>query len=257
MSRSNSAAATPVIPQAAHYGSTRANFPPPRDIVPDATYGRKERCTPLTRHTVGVLRAWLAELGHVGDRAAVPHPPGRHRSARLHRRSPRPARRRARQHCPSLDGQERDTAHPAPHRRHDPARRRRRHRRHRALARPRAGRHHPDLPARRPHQKERPSPAPRHPAPQPAATSHPTRSSPSSKPSDCSDLATSYPPAPPTERRPPRNNHDLGTIGDLLGADANKRVSPNVRFAWQPRLPPRAASLAALRSAATNGRARW
>ena len=34
--------------------------------------GRKERCTPLTRHTVAVLRAWLAELGTVGDRPLFP-----------------------------------------------------------------------------------------------------------------------------------------------------------------------------------------
>lgn len=34
--------------------------------------GRKERCTPLTRHTVKVLRVWLAELGHVGDQPVFP-----------------------------------------------------------------------------------------------------------------------------------------------------------------------------------------
>ena len=34
--------------------------------------GRKERCTPLTRHTVEVLRVWLAELGTVGDRPLFP-----------------------------------------------------------------------------------------------------------------------------------------------------------------------------------------
>ncbi len=32
-----------------------------RDIVPGATYGRKERATPLTGLTVAVLRGWLAE----------------------------------------------------------------------------------------------------------------------------------------------------------------------------------------------------
>lgn len=34
--------------------------------------GRKERCTPLTRHTVSVLRVWLQELGHVDDQAVFP-----------------------------------------------------------------------------------------------------------------------------------------------------------------------------------------
>jgi integrase/recombinase XerD len=34
--------------------------------------GRKERCTPLTRHTVSVLRVWLAELGRVGDQPVFP-----------------------------------------------------------------------------------------------------------------------------------------------------------------------------------------
>ncbi len=34
--------------------------------------GRKERCTPLTRHTAGVLRAWIRELGHVGDQPLFP-----------------------------------------------------------------------------------------------------------------------------------------------------------------------------------------
>jgi site-specific recombinase XerD len=39
--------------------------------------GRKERCTPLTRHTVNVLRIWLAELGHVGDQPVFPTSQGR------------------------------------------------------------------------------------------------------------------------------------------------------------------------------------
>jgi integrase/recombinase XerD len=34
--------------------------------------GRKHRCTPLTSHTVAVLKAWLAELGSVGDRPLFP-----------------------------------------------------------------------------------------------------------------------------------------------------------------------------------------
>ncbi len=34
--------------------------------------GRKERCTPLTRPTVSVLRVWIAELGHIGDQPVFP-----------------------------------------------------------------------------------------------------------------------------------------------------------------------------------------
>ena len=34
--------------------------------------GRKERCTPLTRHTVGVLRVWLTEIGHLDDQPLFP-----------------------------------------------------------------------------------------------------------------------------------------------------------------------------------------
>lgn len=34
--------------------------------------GRKERCTPLTRPTVAVLRVWIAELGHIGDQPVFP-----------------------------------------------------------------------------------------------------------------------------------------------------------------------------------------
>ena len=46
-----------------------------RNIVPGATYGRKERITPLTKNAATVLRSWLAEL--------QPHPsaqlfPARH-----------------------------------------------------------------------------------------------------------------------------------------------------------------------------------
>jgi integrase/recombinase XerD len=34
--------------------------------------GRKERCTPLTTHTVDVLKPWLAELGTIGDQPVFP-----------------------------------------------------------------------------------------------------------------------------------------------------------------------------------------
>lgn len=34
--------------------------------------GRKERCTPLTRHTIAVLRTWMTELGATGEQPLFP-----------------------------------------------------------------------------------------------------------------------------------------------------------------------------------------
>ena len=34
--------------------------------------GRKERCTPLTGHTISILKPWLAELGTIGDTPVFP-----------------------------------------------------------------------------------------------------------------------------------------------------------------------------------------
>lgn len=90
--------------------------------------GRKERATPLTPHTVAVLRVWLRERGGVPTDPAFPTRTG----TRL-----------------SRDAVE-----------HRLARHRRHH--HRALARTRTACHHrPDLPARR-HEPETTSDRPRH-----------------------------------------------------------------------------------------------
>ena len=45
---------------------------PLRDIVPSATYGRKERITPLTTPTVTVLAAWLHERAGQPDDPVFP-----------------------------------------------------------------------------------------------------------------------------------------------------------------------------------------
>ena len=114
-------------------------------------------------------------------RSAVPHQP---------RPAPQPRRRRAprRQAHPNRSpdlsdpgGQDRHTARAAPHRRDATATRRRRHLHHRALARPRTGTdttRSTSTPTR-PSRNEL-SPAPPPSASRPAATAHPTHSSPSS-----------------------------------------------------------------------------
>ena len=119
-------------------------------------------------------------------RPAVPDPTGATAQPRRHRTPPRPPHRDGRANLPVAQRQASDHAHPAAHRRHAPAPRRRRHHRHRALARPRTDRHHPDLPARR-HDPQRTSASP---APRPTRRqarplpAQPTPSSPSSKRSD-------------------------------------------------------------------------
>jgi len=66
--------------------------------------GRKERCTPLTRATVQVLRVWLRELGGDPDSPLFPSRSGRHltRSAIWRLVAKHSATARAR--CPSLAG---------------------------------------------------------------------------------------------------------------------------------------------------------
>jgi integrase/recombinase XerD len=99
--------------------------------------GRKHRITPLTTTTIAVLRTWLRErrgeeadplfptrTGTTLSRDALEHRLTKHAAAAAER-------------CPSLHDK-RITAHVH------------RHLRHRALARPRASRHNPDLPPRRP-----------------------------------------------------------------------------------------------------------
>ena len=125
--------------------------------------GRKERITPLAKPTVAVLRAWLAERRGEPGQPLFPNRTG----GRLSRDA---VEKRLAQHVatasrpvPVAEGQERHRPHAAAHRRHATAPRRRRHLGHRALARPRTGRHDPDLPARRPRAQGE-SPRQDHPA---------------------------------------------------------------------------------------------
>ena len=105
-----------------------------------------------------------------------------------------------------------------------------RHRRHRPLARPRADRHHPDLPACR-HQPEGASDRPSHPA------QHHTGPLPATR------LATRLPGQPlvvPTQSArspcqagrttPPRNNHHLGTTSVRRPATPQSRRAHHDRF---------------------------
>ena len=113
--------------------------------------GRKERCTPLTRGTVKVLRVWLRELGGDPVRSAVPQP---HRRA-PHSRRDLAAGRQAHRDGPrsmSIPGrEEHHPAHAAAYRSDatPPRRTPRRYRHDRALARARNARHHQQVPARR------------------------------------------------------------------------------------------------------------
>ena len=128
--------------------------------------GTQAAVHPAAQQTVAVLAVWLNERGGGPDDPLFPTS----RGSRISRDAVRTPRRQTRptpppQHCPSLARQAHHAARPAAHLRHAPARARRRHHRHRTLARPRAGRNHPDLPPRR-HVASRNarSPAPRHPA---------------------------------------------------------------------------------------------
>src|SRR5262249_27127574 len=111
--------------------------------------GRKDRITPLTSHTVTALRAWLTE------RRGAPNDPlfPSRRGTPLSTDARRTPRRQACRHCCSNlripPSQEDHPAYAAPQRCDGPAAFRRRHLRHRALARPRVQRDLDDLPARR------------------------------------------------------------------------------------------------------------
>ena len=111
--------------------------------------GRKDRITPLTSHTVTALRAWLTERRGAPD---DPLFPSRRGTPAQHRRRRTPGRQ-ARHYCRSdlriPPGQTGHPAYAAPQRRDGLAALRRRHLRHRALARPRVQRDLDDLPARR------------------------------------------------------------------------------------------------------------
>ncbi len=111
--------------------------------------GRKERDTPLLPAVARILKTWLAERDGEPGRAAVPRPvraatvPRRRRAAREAlppagvRRLPVPGR------------QARDRPHPETLGRHALAARRRRHHRHRPVARPRVPHQHTGIHPRR------------------------------------------------------------------------------------------------------------
>jgi site-specific recombinase XerD len=129
--------------------------------------GRKDRATPLTRQTITVLRAWLAERGGGPGDPLFPARTGRRlsRDAVEHLVSKHAAAAAAR--CPAITGK-----NVTPHTlRHSAAMaqfaRRRGHLGHRAMDGTRGSFVHPGLPARRhDHQGKGPRarPAPRHPA---------------------------------------------------------------------------------------------
>ncbi len=112
--------------------------------------GRKERRTPLLPATVAVLRAWITERrGAAGD-PLFPASTGRP----LSRDAIERPRRESGAGLPVAAVQARDSAHAQALLRHEPPPGRQRHRRHRPLARTRAGHHNVRLPARR-HEPER------------------------------------------------------------------------------------------------------
>ena len=109
--------------------------------------GRKQRITPLTTVTVAVLRAWLTERpGEPGQPLFPNRTGGRLSRDAVEKRLALHVTTAACQ-CPPLKAKN-VTAHTLRHTYlcHATAPRRRRHIRDRALARPRAGRHDPDLP---------------------------------------------------------------------------------------------------------------
>src|SRR3954451_6006281 len=137
--------------------------------------GRKDRATPLTTNTRTVLRDWLGEHIAKPHSADVPQPTRTAPEPRCHRTQDRPLRRPGR---PGVRVAARQNGHrprPTAHHRDATPTCRCRHQRHRALARPRQRRHHPDLPPRRhdpqgasarqnptTEQQTRPLPTPRH-----------------------------------------------------------------------------------------------
>jgi site-specific recombinase XerD len=64
--------------------------------------GRKERVTPLTSHTVAILRTWLKESGGVPDDPVFPGPSGRHLGRDAIRKLVVKHTRTAATHCDSL-----------------------------------------------------------------------------------------------------------------------------------------------------------
>ena len=157
---------------------------------------------PADRDTVACCGAWLHERRGQPDDPLFPHPPRRPAQPRRasNARSPSTPPRAA--SLPVAGDQEGHPARPAPHRRHATPPRRRRHHRDRALARPRET-SRPPRSTCTPTSPQRTRPRPHRPAatPRPAATNPPTRSWPSSKPSDYADHTAPQP--LPLNRSPP------------------------------------------------------
>ena len=177
--------------------------------------GRKERATPLTGLTVAVLRAWLTENPGQAHDPLFPTRTGTRLShdAIEHRLAVHLATARA--SCPSLR-----TKHATMHTLRHTCAMRLRHAGidvavialwlgHEQMATANIYLH-ADM-----EEKEEPSPESPRPTRRLAATSRPTRYSPSSTASDRSDLPPADSPATHTNPRSGRNNHDVGSIGDL------------------------------------------
>ena len=178
---------------------------PPRHRRPRRCHGkgRKDRTTPLTTPD----RQGPAGLAHrtrrTPSRPAVPHPHRRPAQPRRRRAPRRQARRHRRSHLPVAQDQERHRPHAAAHRRHAPPARRRRHLRHRALARPRTST--PPRSTFTPTWPSRNGPRPHHaPDTTPGRYRPPTPCSPSSTASDYAD---------PTTRGRPTNGGATANIG--------------------------------------------
>jgi|SRR5579872_1209669 len=174
--------------------------------------GRKERATPLTGLIVAVLRAWLTENPGQAHDPLFPTRTGTRLShdAIEHRLAVHLATARA--SCPSLR-----TKHATMHTlRHTCAMRLR----HAGIDVPSS--HSGSATSRWPpptstctptwRRKSEPSPESPRPARRLAATSRPTRYSPSSTASDCSDLPPVDSPATHTNPRSGRNNDDVGGV---------------------------------------------
>ena len=171
--------------------------------------GRKQRAVPLTSPVEALLRAWLTERAGRPDDPLFPTRTGRRlsRDAVALRVSTHAAT--AARTMPVAAGQTSPPARASAQLRHVAAPSRRRHLRHRALARPRRCPIHRRLPPRR-HHDQGESPRPHHTRhrPGPAATARRTRSSRSSRACDYAEPA--QPPDP--HRAQPGRRGRLGIV---------------------------------------------
>lgn len=160
--------------------------------------GRKHRAVPLTAPTEAVLRVWLTERAGRRDEPLFPTRTGRRLTSDAIERVVHKHAVTAAAACPTLNA---DKMHPhvLRHSCHDTSSRRRRHRGHRVMARPRRPPFHPDLPPRR-HDHEATCPRSHHPRLQPARPIPSTRQAPR-LPGEPVTMPTRSP------RASPRNSH--------------------------------------------------